>query len=83
MDTSLKQRLMGALVLISLAVIFLPLVFDGQQERIRTEQYAYQVRGRDITGSNYKESLSRLQIPKIGMPRDADWGELLTAPEQP
>lgn len=41
MDTSLKQRLMGALVLISLAVIFLPLVFDGQQERIKTEQYEF------------------------------------------
>jgi methylmalonyl-CoA mutase len=34
--------------------------------------------GREITGTNYRESLSRLQIPKIGMPRDADWGELLS-----
>jgi len=25
-----------------------------------------------------KESLSKLQIPKIGMPRDRDWGELLS-----
>lgn len=41
MDTGLKQRLMGALVLISLAVIFLPLVFDGQQERIQTELYEF------------------------------------------
>ncbi len=44
---------------------------------LRTERYSYRVRGRDISGNNYKESLSRLQIPKIGMPRDADWGELL------
>ncbi|HMB61016.1 MAG TPA: methylmalonyl-CoA mutase family protein, partial [Xanthomonadales bacterium] len=29
-------------------------------------------------GNNYRESLSKLQIPKIGMPRDADWGELLS-----
>lgn len=31
MDQGLKQRLVGALVLISLAVIFLPLLFDGRE----------------------------------------------------
>lgn len=40
MEQNLKQRLVGALVLISLAVIFLPLVFDGQQQQIDTTQYA-------------------------------------------
>lgn len=39
MDQNLKQRLVGALVLMSLAVIFLPLVFDGQQQRIDTKPY--------------------------------------------
>ncbi|MAR93172.1 MAG: SPOR domain-containing protein [Pseudomonadota bacterium] len=41
MDQNLKQRLVGAIVLISLAVIFLPLVFDGQQQRIHTEDYEF------------------------------------------
>ena len=40
MEQNLKQRLVGALVLISLAVIFLPLVFDRQQQRIDTSPYA-------------------------------------------
>ncbi|MEZ5510864.1 MAG: SPOR domain-containing protein [Gammaproteobacteria bacterium] len=40
MEQNLKQRLVGAVVLISLAVIFLPLVFDGQQQRIDTAPYA-------------------------------------------
>lgn len=40
MDQNLKQRLVGAVVLISLAVLFLPLVFDGQQERIDIDDYA-------------------------------------------
>ncbi|HVL02410.1 MAG TPA: SPOR domain-containing protein [Dongiaceae bacterium] len=40
MEQNLKQRLVGALVLISLAVIFLPLVFDRQQQRIDTEPYS-------------------------------------------
>ncbi len=39
MDQNLRQRLVGAIVLISLAVIFLPLAFDGQQERIDTGAY--------------------------------------------
>lgn len=41
MDQSLKQRLVGAIVLVSLAVIFLPLVFDGQQQRINSDDYVY------------------------------------------
>ncbi|AUM11201.1 SPOR domain-containing protein [Ketobacter alkanivorans] len=41
MDQSLKQRLVGAIVLISLAVIFLPLVFDGQQQRVNSKDYEY------------------------------------------
>lgn len=41
MDQSLKQRLVGAIVLISLAVIFLPLVFDGQQQRVNSQDYEY------------------------------------------
>ena len=39
MEQNLKQRLVGALVLISLAVIFLPLIFDRQQQRIDTATY--------------------------------------------
>ena len=39
MEQNLKQRLVGALVLISLAVIFVPLMFDGQQQRIDTSTY--------------------------------------------
>ena len=41
MDQSLKQRLVGAIVLVSLAIIFLPLVFDGQQQRINSDDYVY------------------------------------------
>jgi len=41
LDQSLKQRLVGAIVLISLAVIFLPLVFDGQQQRVNSKDYEY------------------------------------------
>jgi methylmalonyl-CoA mutase len=74
----LRQRYDSAISELSEDAIQLLRGWPARKKGLRTEQYSYQVRGRDITGSNYKESLSRLMIPKIGMPRDADWGELLS-----
>jgi methylmalonyl-CoA mutase len=42
------------------------------------EQYRYLVRGREVTGENYTESLSRQRIPKIAVPGFKSWGDLLT-----
>jgi methylmalonyl-CoA mutase len=39
--------------------------------------YTYTVRGREVTGENYTESLARSPIPKLALPRLKDWGELL------
>jgi isobutyryl-CoA mutase len=39
--------------------------------------YGYTVRGREVTGENYSESLSRSMIPKLAVPGLKDWGELL------
>jgi isobutyryl-CoA mutase len=44
---------------------------------VEADQYSYEVRGKTITGSNYRESLSRLQIPKIAAPQTSDWGDQL------
>ena len=74
----LRQRYNDAIRTLSSDAVQLLQEWPKRKHGLRTEQYSYQVRGRDITGNNYKESLSRLQIPKIGMPRDADWGELLS-----
>jgi len=74
----LRQRYDSAIGELGEDAIQLLRTWPERKKGLRTEQYAYDVRGRTITGSNYKESLSRLQIPKIGMPRDADWGELLS-----
>jgi methylmalonyl-CoA mutase len=76
--TLLRQRYNSALSELSKEAISLLKEWPARKEGIRTEQYAYEVRGREITGNNFKESLSKLQIPKIGMPRDRDWGELLS-----
>jgi len=41
------------------------------------DTYTYPVRGRDVTGENYSESLSRLPLPKIAVPGFRDWGEIV------
>ncbi len=74
----LAERYNAQLAELSPEALALLKAWPERKEGIRTEQYEYQVRGKTITGSNYRESLSHLQIPKIGMPRDADWGELLS-----
>jgi len=74
----LRQRYDSAISELSEDAIQLLRTWPKRKAGLRSEQYTYEVRGRQITGSNYKESQSRLMIPKIGMPRDADWGELLS-----
>jgi isobutyryl-CoA mutase len=41
------------------------------------ESYSFKVRDRDVKGENYTESLSRLPVPKLAVPRLKDWGETL------
>ncbi|MEZ5530824.1 MAG: methylmalonyl-CoA mutase family protein [Steroidobacteraceae bacterium] len=44
---------------------------------VTDETYTYEVRGRPVTGENYTETLSRNRVPKLAVPRFADWGEIL------
>jgi len=74
----LRQRYNSALQELSPEALDLLRSWPERRKGLRTEQYSYEVRGREITGANFRESLSKLDIPKIGMPRDADWGELLS-----
>ncbi|HEX2138710.1 MAG TPA: methylmalonyl-CoA mutase family protein [Woeseiaceae bacterium] len=51
--------------------------WPARRKSVESEEYSYRVRGREITGSNYRESLSKQEIPKIAPPKYRDWGELL------
>ena len=51
--------------------------WPARKESVRTESYSYEVRGKAVTGANYKESLSHQRIPKIATPGFGDWGALL------
>jgi len=48
-----------------------------RKDAVRQEEYSYEVRGKTLTGSNYRESLSQQRIPKIAAPEFRDWGEQL------
>ncbi|MDT8408150.1 MAG: methylmalonyl-CoA mutase family protein [Wenzhouxiangellaceae bacterium] len=48
-----------------------------KRESITAETYSYSVRGKEITGNNYRKSLSGSNIPKIAAARYRDWGDLL------
>jgi methylmalonyl-CoA mutase len=55
-------------------------LLEGWDERIAAitaETYSYRVRDREITGENYRSSLSQLPIPKIAPPRLDGWGDRL------
>ncbi len=76
--TVLRQRYQEAIADLSSESIRLLQEWPQRKASVRSERFSYTVRGRDITGDNYLESLSHQKIPKIAAPDFTDWGELLT-----
>lgn len=69
MDDGLKQRLLGALILLALAVIFLPVLFD--RERMEPIDTTSQVPPRP--------TVKMLEVPE---PRKPAWSQPVTTPRQ-
>lgn len=44
---------------------------------ITEPEYVYKVRGREVRGENYTETLSHNSIPKLLAPKTRDWGDIL------
>jgi methylmalonyl-CoA mutase len=74
---TLRQRYQETLKQISAEAISLLREWPARREAVRLEEFCYQVRGKDVTGANYRESLSHQMIPKIAVPSISDWGALL------
>ena len=51
--------------------------WPARAQSVTAETYSYEVRGKSIEGENYTETLSHLRVPKIAVPPQRDWGELL------
>ena len=75
--TVLRQRYQETLSDLSPESLRLLREWPDRKASVQSEQYSYTVRGREITGNNYRESLSHQKIPKIAAPDYNDWGELL------
>jgi methylmalonyl-CoA mutase len=52
--------------------------WPARAQGIVDAEYSYTVRGREVRGANYSESLSHNAVPKLAPPRLEGWGELLT-----
>jgi len=74
---TLRQRYQEILGELSSESIDLLQGWSKRKAGVESEKYSYTVRGREITGNNYRQSLSHQQIPKISTPKFEDWGELL------
>ena len=74
---TLRQRYQETLKEISTEAISLMRDWPARKKAVRTEEFSYQVRGKEVTGANYRESLSHQKIPKIATPSFRDWGEML------
>ena len=75
--TVLRQRYQEAISDLSSESIRLLQEWPSRKAGVKSDQYSYTVRGREITGNNFGESLSHQKIPKIAAPDYRDWGELL------
>ena len=73
----LRQRYQEAHGDLSSESIELLRAWPERKAGVQSEQFSYTVRGREITGNNYRESLSHQKIPKIAAPEFSDWGSLL------
>ncbi len=74
---TLRQRYQEALSELSPEAVQLLKAWPERAESVRADTYTYTVRGREISGEGFTESLSHLQIPKIAAPKYQDWGDLL------
>src|SRR6185436_644631 len=51
--------------------------WPARRQGISSAEFSYQVRGREVRGANYTESLSHSQLPKLAPPQLKGWGEQL------
>ncbi len=75
--STLRQRYQEAVGELGADEIRLLQDWPERAKGVRTEQYSYPVRGKNVQGDNFKESLSHLKIAKIGIPGYSGWGDLL------
>ena len=75
---TLRQRYQDAVQSLTNENLKLLREWPQRLKSITDENFSYDVRGKAVTGDNYRTSLSHQPIPKIAAPTYRSWGELLT-----
>ncbi len=75
---TLRQRYQDAVQSLTNENLKLLREWPQRLKSITDEHFSYDVRGKAVTGDNYRTSLSHQPIPKIAAPTSKSWGELLT-----
>ncbi|MEO8366186.1 MAG: methylmalonyl-CoA mutase family protein, partial [Pseudoxanthomonas sp.] len=75
---TLRQRYQDAVQSLTSENLKLLREWPQRLKSITDEHFSYDVRGKAVTGENYRQSLSHQPIPKIAAPTYKSWGELLT-----
>lgn len=73
----LRQRYQEALGALDQEALDALQQWPARRQAVRADTYSYSVRGKEITGENYRQTLSNQRIPKIAAPSFEDWGEQL------
>ena len=76
--TALRHRYQETLDELGAEAADLLRTWPQRRAATRDQRYSYRVRGKEVTGSNYRQSLSGLNIPKIAVPNLRNWGDRLT-----
>ncbi|MEL7310051.1 MAG: methylmalonyl-CoA mutase family protein [Pseudomonadota bacterium] len=74
---TLRQRYQEAIGDLSGEALQLLDEWPARRQGVMDDQFQYSVRGKIITGDNYRETLSHQRVPKIAPPRTEHWGEQL------
>ena len=74
---SVRQRYQDALEELGPEPVALLKGWPARKRSVSDEEYSYTVRGKEVTGNNYRKSLSHLLIPKIAPPKYRGWGDIL------
>jgi methylmalonyl-CoA mutase len=74
---ALRGRYNGALGVLAGEALELLRGWPARLDSITADTYSYTVRDRVVSGDNYRQTLSRLRVPKIAAPRYSGWGDRL------
>ncbi|HEB26303.1 MAG TPA: methylmalonyl-CoA mutase, partial [Porticoccus sp.] len=73
----LRQRYQDAMAGLNADSVSLLKSWPDRKSGVEQAQYAYSIRGKEVSGDNYIETLSHLMVPKVAAPQYNEWGQQL------